>query len=56
MEDPNTDAVLLQLVICVVFFIVLLAVLGSRMPAAWDFNVTGEWMKYHSWVLGAAHT
>ena len=33
--------VLLQLIICVVFFIALLSVLGSRMPAAWDFDIEG---------------
>lgn len=31
----------LQLIICVVFFIALLSVLGSRMPAAWDFDIEG---------------
>ena len=35
------DLVRLQLIICVVFFIALLSVLGSRMPAAWDFNIEG---------------
>ena len=33
--------VLLQLIICVVFFIALLSVLGSKMPAAWDFDIEG---------------
>ncbi len=31
-----------QLVICVAFFIALLAVLGSKMPTAWDWNPNGE--------------
>ena len=31
-----------QLVICIVFFIALLSVLGSRMPAGWDFNISGQ--------------
>ena len=35
------DTIRLQLIICVVFFIALLSVLGSRMPAAWDFNIEG---------------
>ncbi|EIE27477.1 hypothetical protein COCSUDRAFT_64250 [Coccomyxa subellipsoidea C-169] len=30
-----------QLVICVAFFIALLAVLGSKMPTAWDWNPNG---------------
>ena len=42
MSSCNTCSMLSQLVICVVFFIVLLSVLGSRMPAPWDFNISGE--------------
>lgn len=34
-----TDAT--QLVICVGFFIALLAVLGSKMPTGWDWNPSG---------------
>ncbi len=30
-----------QLVICVGFFIALLAVLGSKMPTGWDWNPSG---------------
>lgn len=30
-----------QLVICIVFFVALLSVLGARMPAGWDFNISG---------------
>lgn len=46
-----------QLVICVGFFIALLAVLGSRMPTAWDWNPNGmitksepiyECLEYHA--------
>lgn len=32
-----------QLVICVGFFIGLLAVLGSKMPTSWDFNPSGKY-------------
>ncbi len=44
LRSPERLAVtlLLQLVICVGFFIALLAVLGSHMPAPWDFNPAGE--------------
>ena len=42
MSTCELYGVLLQLVICVVFFIVLLSVLGYKNPAPWNFNISGE--------------
>ncbi len=44
-----------QLVICIVFFIALLSVLGSRMPAGWNFNISGERTPSLSWPHDLFH-